>query len=321
MQCDIKISVIVPIYNSEKYLHRCIDSILNQTFRDFELILVDDGSTDSSGVICDGYAKQDARVKVIHKGNSGAVTARKEGLNRSIGEYIIFIDSDDYISNNMFEVILEGANNGKHDLVLCNYREVTKTKEIIKCNKEYKSNTEYIINIIEGNIGAYLWNKLIKRDLFLKHVKLNEGYDMWEDIQISIQLFFYAKSIRVLNTESLYFYNCTYNASITSSKGRKKIDSMVSNLIFIEHFLKDNSIAFTSILENRKIYCKLLMIKNVIGADYWRKTFPEVNFSILRKKNVPIKYKLLVALILVHLDRVYKACQFIVFHKLWEEKS
>lgn len=317
MQSDIKISVIVPIYNTEKYLHRCVDSILNQTFRDFELILVDDGSTDSSSEICEEYAKNDGRVKVIHKENGGSVIARKEGLNESAGEYIIFIDSDDYISNNMLEVLLEGTNNGKYDLVLCNYKEINNYKEIIRNNKECKSNTEYIINIIEGNIGAYLWNKLIKRDLFAKHVKFNEGYDMWEDMQISIQLFFYAKSIKILKTESLYFYNCTNNASITSTKGRKKIDSMVSNLIFIENFLENNSIAPTSILENRKIYCKLLMIKNVIGAAYWRKTFPEINFLILKKKYVPIKYKIFVALILGHLDRVYKACQFIVFHKLW----
>lgn len=313
----LKISVIVPVYNAETYLHRCIDSILSQTFTDFELILVDDGSIDKSGEICDEYAKNDRRVKVIHKDNGGLVTARKVGLNESTGEYVIFIDSDDYISNNMLDVLFAGANNGKHDLVLCNYKEINKYKEIIKNNKECKSNAEYIISIIEGNLGAYLWNKLIKRDLFVKHVKLNEGHDMWEDMQISIQLFFYAQSIRILNTESLYCYNCTNNASITSSKGRKKIESMVSNLIFIEYFLKDNSIAPTSILENRKIYCKLQIIKNVIGADYWRKTFPELNSSILRKKCIPIKYKILVSLILCHLDIIYKACQFILFHHLW----
>lgn len=311
MEFNPSISVIVPVYNAEKYLERCIDSILKQTFTNFELLLINDGSTDRSGDICDKYAKTDCRVKVFHQKNSGAVIARKEGLKESTGEYIVFIDSDDYISSIMLDVLFVGSNNGKHDLVLCNYKEITSDGEIIKYNNEYKSNIEYIVNMIEGNIGAYLWNKLIKRDLFIKHVKMNEGNDMWEDMQISIQLFFYAKSIKILNTQPLYYYNCTNNLSLTSRKGRQMIDSMVNNIIFIERFLKDNSIAPTSILENRKIYCKLLIIRNIIGADYWRKTFPEINFSILYKKDIPKKYKVLVILIICHLDKVYKACQFI----------
>lgn len=94
-----KISVIVPVYNVEKYLSRCIDSIISQTFSDFELILVDDGSTDSSGKICDEYGKKDGRVKVIHKKNGGQSSARNAGIENSTGEYISFVDSDDWISS------------------------------------------------------------------------------------------------------------------------------------------------------------------------------------------------------------------------------
>ena len=96
-----KVSVIVPIYNTEKYLHRCIDSILGQTFTDFELILVDDGSTDKSGKICDEYAKKDSRIVVVHKENGGVSSARNNGLDIAHGEWITFVDSDDYISDNM----------------------------------------------------------------------------------------------------------------------------------------------------------------------------------------------------------------------------
>lgn len=94
-----KISVIVPVYNVEKYLSRCIDSIISQTFSDFELILVDDGSTDSSGKICDEYGKKDGRVKVIHKRNGGLSSARNCGLENAKGNYICFVDSDDWISS------------------------------------------------------------------------------------------------------------------------------------------------------------------------------------------------------------------------------
>ena len=98
------ISIIVPIYNVEKYLSRCVDSILNQTFTDFELILVDDGSTDNSGKICDEYAEKDCRIKVIHKDNWGVSSARNVGLENSVGEYIMFCDSDDFVEKNAVSV-------------------------------------------------------------------------------------------------------------------------------------------------------------------------------------------------------------------------
>ena len=95
-----KVSIIVPVYNTEKYLRPCLDSIQAQTFTDFEAILVDDGSTDSSGIICDEYAAQDSRFVVVHKKNEGVAKARDYGFNKSIGEYVTFVDSDDYISLN-----------------------------------------------------------------------------------------------------------------------------------------------------------------------------------------------------------------------------
>ena len=94
-----QISVIIPVYNAEKCLHRCIDSILLQTYIDFELLLIDDGSTDSSGIICDGYATQDSRIRVFHKSNGGVSSARNLGLDNALGEWVCFIDSDDEIQN------------------------------------------------------------------------------------------------------------------------------------------------------------------------------------------------------------------------------
>ena len=98
------ISVIVPVYNCEKYIHRCIDSILSQSFTDFELLLINDGSTDSSGVICDEYSQKDNRVRVFHKTNGGVSSARNLGLDESRGEYVTFVDSDDYILEDFFSL-------------------------------------------------------------------------------------------------------------------------------------------------------------------------------------------------------------------------
>lgn len=114
-----KISVIVPVYNTEKYLHRCIDSILAQTFTDFELFLIDDGSKDGSGKICDEYAAKDSRVRVFHKENGGVSSARNSGLDNACGEWIAFVDSDDWIDNDYLSVLLEGE---KSDLCICNLK-------------------------------------------------------------------------------------------------------------------------------------------------------------------------------------------------------
>lgn len=112
-----KVSVIVPVYNAEKYLQECVDSILRQTLADLELILVDDGSTDSSPALCDRYAEQDARVKVIHKPNGRAASARNAGIRAASGDYVAFVDSDDWVSPEMYEKMLgTGA-----DVTLCDY--------------------------------------------------------------------------------------------------------------------------------------------------------------------------------------------------------
>ena len=114
-----RVSVIVPVYNTEKYLRECVDSILGQTFEDFELILVDDGSTDQSGVICDEYSKLDGRIKVIHQNNGGVTAARKQGAVAAGGEYISFIDSDDWIDSNMYRDMLTAADVNDADMVIC----------------------------------------------------------------------------------------------------------------------------------------------------------------------------------------------------------
>ena len=123
-----KVTVIVPVYNVEQYLRRCIDSILAQTFGDLELILVDDGSADSSGVICDAYAEKDSRVKVIHQKNSGVSAARNTGLDAAEGEYIAFVDSDDHVDPDYLAALLQT----KADLVICGAILQKDNGEIIK---------------------------------------------------------------------------------------------------------------------------------------------------------------------------------------------
>ena len=118
------ISVIVPVYNVEKYLRQCLDSIVAQTYRDLEIILVDDGSIDASGAICDEYAVRDSRIKVVHQPNRGLSSARNTGLDLVSGEYTFFIDSDDWIHEKALERLLLAQAKTNADLVLCNYQRV-----------------------------------------------------------------------------------------------------------------------------------------------------------------------------------------------------
>ncbi len=117
----LKVSVIIPVYNVEKYLDKCISSVVNQTYQDLEIILVDDGSPDRCPEMCDKWAKKDNRIKVIHKENGGQGTARNMALDICTGDYILFIDSDDYIKNDMISVMVNATSNSKYDLVLCGY--------------------------------------------------------------------------------------------------------------------------------------------------------------------------------------------------------
>lgn len=311
MESKPTISVIVPVYNTEKYLRRCIDSILSQTFTDFELLLINDGSTDFSGEICDQYAAKDERVRVFHKKNGGVSLARNLGLDEARGEWIAFVDSDDWVSSKLLEFLYSEVEKGNHDLVFCNYAEVYKKRIVVSHHNYYASKKDYIQYIIEGSLGGYLWNKLVCRNLFLRTTKFHAGYDLWEDLQMSVQLFFYAESVCVLDTQPLYFHNCTNIQSITSSKGKNKINSMIQNLLSIEQFLEDHEIMDISVLDNRKIYCKMAMWGNGIDAEYWRNTFPELNESMLKRKGIPLKYKVVAWLAKNQMDTVYQLCQYV----------
>ncbi|HEL7541574.1 TPA: glycosyltransferase, partial [Enterococcus faecalis] len=127
-----KISIIVPVYNVEKYLEKCVRSILAQTFTDFELILVDDGSPDSSGAMCDQFAEQDERVKVIHKENGGLSDARNAGIEIATGEYLGFVDSDDYIADDMYELLYTNIVKEDADLSICGIYDVYEGKEPVE---------------------------------------------------------------------------------------------------------------------------------------------------------------------------------------------
>lgn len=212
-----EISIIVPVYKVEKYLEKCVDSILAQTFTDFELILVDDGSPDNSGTICDEYAKKDPRVKVIHKENGGLSSARNAGIDIAKGKYLGFIDSDDYIADDMYELLYNNIIRENADLSICGIYDVYKGKEpkVLPDFRKVCTKEETIKMILEAKIvSVHAVNKLYKRSLF-NEVRYPIGI-ITEDAAIILDVVNQCKKI-IIDTSQKYFYYHREN-SISSNK-------------------------------------------------------------------------------------------------------
>lgn len=212
------ISVIVPVYNAEKYLRTCLDSIVNQTYKNLEIILVDDGSTDGSGAICDEYADKDVRIKVIHSTNKGVTAARINAFKTSSGDYITFVDADDFLDCNMFKKMLDTIMEDNTDIIVCqyiNYDSKTKKQEksmlrppigiyykedivcLVKKNFLYNEKTGM------AEMPPFLWAKLIKREFVQEILNVEVGLSYNED-QVGI----FALLLRI-NSMSIiqdYFY-------------------------------------------------------------------------------------------------------------------
>lgn len=201
------ISIIVPIYNVEKYLERCINSIINQTYKNIEIILVNDGSTDNSGNICNELGKKDNRIKIIHKQNGGLSDARNAGLKIAKGDYIGFVDSDDYIKEDMFETLYNLNKKYNSEISIVSYYEYYNEKLIaVRDSKELEifNKIDAIKELlIDTKIQSYAWNKLFKKELFENlEFPTNKNF---EDIATTLLLFEKAEKV-VLLEDPKYCY-------------------------------------------------------------------------------------------------------------------
>lgn len=211
-----KVSVIVPVYKAESYLHKCIDSILQQSFRDFELILVDDGSPDASGRICDEYAKIDQRVSVVHKSNGGVSSARQKGLNMAKGDYVIFVDSDDWVEPDYLSELYNKALRESADMVICDFYEIERgEKNRVDCSFEFVSSDELVKSLFCG-FRCFCMNKLVRRSAFTDNsIEFPLDISIGEDMYVMVSLF-KAGIIPVYLNRALYNYTIDVNANSLS---------------------------------------------------------------------------------------------------------
>lgn len=223
-----QISVIVPIFRIERYLPKCIDSLLNQSFLDFELILVDDGSPDGCPKICDDYAKIDSRIKVVHKENGGLVSARKEGLKNANGKYIAFVDGDDWVDSYYLDVLYKLAEANSSDLVVTgHFREFNGKIETIKPKSAgvyNKNDIQFSIlpkaiyngRFCEHGLSTYVWNKLFKRELLSKTLyDVPNEIIMGEDAAITYSYLAISESLTVSRIP-LYYYRQRHDSIVKS---------------------------------------------------------------------------------------------------------
>lgn len=220
----VTFSIIVPVYNVEKYLEKCINSILNQSFSDYELILVDDGSTDNSLSICEYFVALNDKVNVIHQNNGGLSSARNVGLNKASGKYIVFIDSDDFVSLNMLSNCYNILScDEKIDILNFGYRKVTEDGNLI-CNRSYDKPDltvrEALIEILmDRNINSFAWSNIYKRELF-KDISFPVN-TYFEDKYTTYRIYDRAKKVIVVPEQ--YYNYLVRPGSICNEKQLSKI--------------------------------------------------------------------------------------------------
>jgi glycosyltransferase involved in cell wall biosynthesis len=287
-----KVSVIVPVYNVEKYLPRCIESILNQTFQDFEILLIDDGSKDKSGQICDEYVKKDKRIKVFHKKNARVSAARNDGIRMAQGKYISFIDSDDWIDPEMYEEMVKKAEKFKLEFIMCDYK---------KKSENYEDNRTQPIR------GGYYSKEEIKNELFqclimFDHIEFPPTISNWvclfnleflkinnlyydEDIHYCEDSLFGSKVL--YHTTNFYYlknhhyYNYFYNpTSTTNTYNEKKWESYLKiNDRLIKYFGETTEYDFSKQIQINMLYFTL----NMLGQVKYSGKEEKVKLNMIKK--------------------------------------
>jgi glycosyltransferase involved in cell wall biosynthesis len=231
---NIFFSVIIPVYNVKEYLNQCVDSVLAQDFADYELILVDDGSTDASGEVCDEYAKADRRVQVIHKKNGGLSDARNAGLEIANGHFIWFLDSDDWLTEkSAFSVVADILDNKNADVVFFSYKKYWDVSDSFSDNLyKYVAEVDDISGWIKANAyKALACNKVVQRTLIEEHTMSFPVGRFGEDLTWCADLLTYAKKIEVC-VKPLFAYR-QHEGSITGSKNKKSRRQLIEDALFL----------------------------------------------------------------------------------------
>ena len=221
---SVTLSVVMPVYNSEKYLNEAIESVLNQSFKDLELIIIDDGSTDKSSEICQNYSNKDSRVKYVRQENSGGQVARNHGIDLAVGKYITFIDSDDYVNTNMYEMLIHNLEKNDADVSICSVTSKVENLGVsLRPDPIIITGRDNILEALEGHntnwpaLKGFLFNKIYKREL-LGDLRMNVKINMGEDGLYNMYVL--GKCNKVVYAHSMMYYYRWNENSLTNTRSR-----------------------------------------------------------------------------------------------------
>lgn len=281
------ISIIVPVYNTEKYLRRCVDSIIAQTFTDWECLLIDDGSTDESPNICDEYAIKDSRIKVFHKENGGIASVRQLGIEYALGIYSIQIDSDDWVECQMLEIMYCHAKKNNADIIVADYfvEENSRDRRVYNGNAEGKANAQDVCKeIISSRLMGALWNKFFRHELFSKiDLRFIDNINYCEDVLILVQLLQNPINIFFIH-EAFYHYNKDNPKSITMNYNEKTFSMRLKYLYKLMEIV-DNSYYRKDIQDAEYAIKMEALYHNTFPVTDFKKILPSSIRTILRSSN------------------------------------
>ena len=279
-----KVSVIVPVYNAEEFLRRCVDSVLKQTYDNIELILINDGSADKSGVICDTYAEKDCRVRVVHQKNMGVSAARNAGIDLSTGDYLQFVDSDDYVDGNMTDTLVSAIERNSASLVICGYKMIdAANRECIQSNyseKEGLYSFSEILNIFDdlclNLVINTTWNKMYQAQIIKENSILFENnLDFGEDLSFNLEVIKKGISFEIIS-ECLYNYIIYNNGNTLTNKKRENKYEIRKMLFEKQLALYENASQYSYQIRNLEFdYSKMLISIDIlqIANNYNLKTY------------------------------------------------
>ena len=260
-----KISVIVPVYKAEHYLARCVDTLLAQTFDDFEVILVDDGSPDNSGAICDEYALKDKRVRVIHQPNAGVSMARQKGLDNARGEYVIHADPDDWVEPDMLKELYAKAKEEDADMVICDFYGHYGEKVVYERQQPSSLDHNTVLCDMFKHLFGSCWNKLVRRVCFLKFdIHFSEGVSFCEDLLIHSTLLRHNIKVAYL-PNAFYHYDCSINSNSLVRKKTYATFEKDKRLIL----LFEKALSSSVVVEKAKSHMSYLLLLRAFEGHFF----------------------------------------------------
>jgi glycosyltransferase involved in cell wall biosynthesis len=286
----VKISVIIPIYNSEKYIEKCINSIVNQTLKDIEIICVNDGSTDNTENILNDFAQKDSRIKILNQENQGQGAARNYGLSIATGEYVGYVDADDYIELNYFETLYNTAKKYNSEIAVAS---ILKHKKFYDKYNVFYKNEKVASSIAEkiklcGDVKKnffYAWNKIYKRELLIKNeINFPQG-QIYEDVMFAIKALYYSKSlVSSVGTKYHYVEHKTSTIKRKDSSGKKQQD-LIKAYSQLQIFCKKLNISLPERLNYHTIFYRNPFVKTYKG-EYKEKNVLLGLFVLNKKEKV-----------------------------------